>query len=184
MPPRTALHFFNYDYIFDGKYGIWNALIRGVEFERGFNLKKLEGFDCIIAPDFSLYLDMPLAWQIWNVYRSRVVVYALQELGYKVIVNARWTDVASYEFCFEGIEEKSIVAVGSYGCSNKLEDRKLFDSGLVELIKRVKPDAIVIYGTITDSMKDILEKNNQKYYVFRSDTSVAMEEHCHGNESK
>lgn len=184
LPPKTALHFFNYDYIFDGKYGIWNALISGIEFKRGFNLKKLEGFDCIIAPDFSLYLDMPLAWQIWNIYRSRVVVHALQELGYRVIVNARWTDETSYNFCFEGIETGSIVSVGSHGCSNKLTDRRLFDTGLVELINRVKPTAIIIYGSVTDSMKAILEKHNQKYIVFRSETSIAMEEHVHGNESR
>ncbi len=184
LPPRTALHFYNYDYIFDGNHGIWNALIRGIEFEQGFSLKKLEGFDCIIAPDFSLYLDMPLAWQIWNIYRSRVVVHALQELGYRVIVNARWTDETSYEYCFEGIEKGSIVAVGSYGCSKALADRKLFESGLEEMISRVKPTAIIIYGSITDSMKTILEKHNLKYIVFRSETSMAMEEHVHGNESR
>lgn len=183
LPPRTALHFYSFDYIFDGEHGIWNSLVRGIEFVRGFNLKKLEGFDSIIAPDFSLYLDMPIAWQIWNVYRSRVVVHALQELGYKVIVNVRWTDEASYEFCFEGIEEGSLVAVGSYGCSNRLADRKLFDAGLEELIRRINPAAIIVYGSVTDSMKRVLETHKQKYYIFHSDTSVAMEEYRHGNES-
>lgn len=184
LPPRTALHFYNFDYIFDGEHGVWNSFIRGIEFERGFNLKKLEGFDCIISPDFSLYLDMPIAWQIWNVYRSRVVVHALQELGYKVIVNVRWTDETSYEFCFEGIEKGSIVAVGSYGCSSKLADRKLFDTGLEELIQRVAPTAIIVYGSVTDSMKRVLENHKQKYCIFHSDTSIAMEKYCHGNESK
>ena len=103
LPAKTALHFYVYDYIFDGEYGVWNALIRGSEFARGFNLEKLEGFDYIIVPDFSLYMDMPIGWQIWNVYRSRVVAYALQELGYKVIINVRWTDETSYEFCFEDL---------------------------------------------------------------------------------
>ena len=69
LQPKTALHFYVYDYIFDGEHGVWNALIRGTEFARGFNLGKLEGFDCIIVPDFSLYMDMPVEWQIWNVYR-------------------------------------------------------------------------------------------------------------------
>ncbi|MCR5299657.1 MAG: DUF4417 domain-containing protein [Erysipelotrichaceae bacterium] len=181
---KTALHFYNHDYIFDGKYGVWNALMRGVEFERGFNLRKLDEFYCIIAPDYSLYLDMPLAWQIWNVYRNRVVTHALQELGYRMVVNVRWTNEASYEFCFSGIEEGSIVAVGSYGCSKTIADRCLFDSGLEELIIRVIPETIIIYGSVTDSMKSILLKYNQKYIAFRSDTSVAMEVCYRGNESK
>ena len=28
----------------------------------------------------------------------------------------RWTDEASFEFCFGGIEQGFVVAVGSYGC--------------------------------------------------------------------
>lgn len=178
----TALHFYVYDYLFDGEYGVWNSLIRGVEFKRGFNLDKLEGFDYIITPDYSLNGDMPIEWQIWNVYRSRVVTIALQELGYKVLVNARWTYENSFEFCFAGIEEGSIVAVGSYGCSKKRTDKKMFDNGLNELIIRVKPKTIIIYGTLTDSAKVILKKHNQEYVAFRSDTDIAMEESRHGNE--
>lgn len=182
IPSRTALHFYVYDYLFDGEFGIWNSLIRGVEFARGFNLSKLEGFDCIIAPDYSLYLDMPISWQIWNIYRSRVVVYALQSLGYKVIVNARWTDESSYDFCFEGIEAGSIVAVGTHGCSKERVDRKIFDAGLEELIRRVKPKSIIIYGAITETVRNILKKNDQNYIVFRSETSIVMEESHYGHE--
>ncbi len=184
LQPKTALHFYVYDYIFDGEHGVWNALIRGTEFARGFNLGKLEGFDCIIVPDFSLYMDMPVEWQIWNVYRSRVVAHALQELGYKVIINVRWTDETSYEFCFEGIEEGSIIAVGSYGCSKERIDRALFDNGLEEAIKRLRPKSIIIYGSLTNTAKDILESNHQEYMVFKSDTATAMEEFRHGNESQ
>lgn len=28
IPSRTALHFYVYDYLFDGEFGIWNSLIR------------------------------------------------------------------------------------------------------------------------------------------------------------
>lgn len=184
LQPKTALHFYVYDYIFDGEHGVWNALIRGTEFARGFNLGKLEGFDYIIVPDFSLYMDMPVEWQIWNVYRGRVVAHALQELGYKVIINVRWTDETSYEFCFEGIEEGSIIAVGSYGCSKERIDRALFDNGLEEAIKRLRPKSIIIYGSLTNTAKDILESNHQEYMVFKSDTATAMEEFRHGNESQ
>ncbi len=182
IPPGTALHFYVYDYLFDSEHGIWNSLIRGVEFKRGFNLQKLQGFDYIIVPDFSLYLDMPIAMQIWNIYRSRVVAYALQQLGYKVIINVRWTDENSYEFCFEGIEDGSVVAVGSYGCSKKGKDKQLFENGLKELIKRIKPKNILFYGTITHSAKTILEENKQNYVQFLPEITSVMEEKHHGNE--
>ena len=86
--PGTALHFYIFDYVFDGEHEVWNSLARGVEFKKGFNLDKLEEYDFIIVPDLSLYGDMPLSMQIWNVYRARVIAYALQQLGYKVIINA------------------------------------------------------------------------------------------------
>ena len=184
IPPGTALHFYVYDYLFDGEHGIWNSLIRGVEFKHGFNLQKLQGFDYIIVPDFSLYLDMPMAMQIWNIYRSRVVAYALQQLGYKVIINVRWTDENSYEFCFEGIEYGSVVAVGSYGCSKEKVDITLFNAGLEEMIKRIRPSVIIFYGTVKESTKIILERYEQKYIAFGSDTANVMEKVRHGNESK
>ncbi len=182
IPRGTALHFYLHDYCFDGEYGVWNSLIRGVEFRRGFNLDKLEGFDYIIVPDYSLNADMPIDWQSWNTYRSRVVGHALQDLGYKVIINARWSDESSYEFCFTGIAEGSIVSVGTHGCSRALEDVQLFNEGLIELINRVKPKAIIIYGSLPDSSKQILELYKQKYVVFKSDTAIAMEKYRHGNE--
>ena len=184
IPSGTALHFYIFDYLFDGENGVWNSLIRGIEFKRGFNLDKLDKFDSIIVPDYSLYGDLPIEWQIWNVYRSRVVAHALQELGYKVIINARWADERSYEFCFTGIEMGSIVAVGTHGCSKELVDRYLFDQGLVELIKRVKPQTIIFYGALTDSVKALLNEYNQNYIVFKSDTAKSMEVYHHGNESK
>ena len=181
----TALHFYIYDYIFDGEQGVWNSLVRGVEFKRGFNLKKLEGNDYIIVPDLSLYGDMPLVvMQMWIVYRARAIAYALQQLGFKVIINVRWTDESSYEFCFDGIEHGSVVAVGSYGCSKASVDRYLFDKGLEELIKRVQPECIFFYGTVTDSMKVILDKYNQNYVAFVPDSTSALEEYKHGNESE
>ena len=75
--PGTALHFYLFDYVFDGEHGVWNSLVRGVEFKKGFNLDKLEGYDFIIVPDLPLYGDMPLSIQLWIVYRARVIAYAL-----------------------------------------------------------------------------------------------------------
>jgi hypothetical protein len=125
---------------------------------------------------------MPLPMQIWNVYRTRVIAYALQQLGYKVIINVRWTDESSYEFCFDGIKYGSVFAVGSYGCSKALTDKHLFEKGLQELIIRVHPECVIFYGTVTVAAKAILDKYDQKYVVFVPDITSAMEEYKYGNE--
>ena len=58
-------------------------------------LKRYAG---VIAPDFSLYRDMPLVMQQWNVYRSRAIAHWLQENGIPVIANVRWGDRRTTQF--------------------------------------------------------------------------------------
>lgn len=56
------VHFYEDDYLFER---IWKSPERYLDI-----LKKYKG---VILPDFSLYRDMPLAMQIWNIYRSRAL---------------------------------------------------------------------------------------------------------------
>ena len=163
----AALHFYVYDYLFDGRFGVWNTLISGTEYKKGFCLKRLEDYGCLIAPDYSLYLDMPVEWQIWNTYRNRIVTFALQELGYSVIPSVRWSDTKSFAFCFEGIKQNSIVSVGSYGCSKTIADKLLFEIGLEELIKRLNPSTILFYGSLSNKCKEILSEHQQKHLLFK-----------------
>ena len=55
-------------------------------FERIWNrperyLPILSKFKGVITPDFSLYRDMPLVMQQWNIYRGRAIGHWLQENG-------------------------------------------------------------------------------------------------------
>ena len=55
-------------------------------FERIWNnprryLPILSKFKGVISPDFSLYRDMPLVMQLWNIYRNRAIGCWLQENG-------------------------------------------------------------------------------------------------------
>lgn len=177
------VHFYQKDYTFDGKYGIWNSLIQNENHKRGFNLSKIDGFGAVICPDFSTYSDMPRVMQIWNVFRSRTVGYFLSNLGYNTIPNVRWTDSKSYGYSYAGIRKNSIVAVSTLGCLRSKADRELFLPGLEELIIRKKPKCIILYGSLTDDVSNILLKYNQKYLFFPSEISIAMELK-YGNESK
>lgn len=59
---EAGVHFFLDDSRFER---IWKEPYRYI--------KILQRFTCVLAPDFSLYMDMPLAMKIWNVYRSRLL---------------------------------------------------------------------------------------------------------------
>lgn len=96
----------------------------------------------VMSPDFSLLIGMPKPMQMWNVYRNRLVGYIWQTAGINVIPTISWSDKSSFEYCFEGVEIGSVVAVSNIGCRN--EDHKtFFDAGFNEMIQRIKPKKIL-----------------------------------------
>lgn len=130
---------------------------RDKNFERLWNtpnkyLAKLKKFNGVISPDFSLYRNMPLVMQMWNTYRGRALATWLQDNGVQIIPNVRFNDERTYEFCFCGIEKHSTVAVGTHGCIKKNIDKKYFKNGLEELVKRLSPKNIIVYGAAPDDI--------------------------------
>lgn len=179
---KSYCHFYLDDYKFDGTYGVWNTLVWNRYFQKGFNINKLKNIDGIICPDYSNYNDMPKVMQIWNVYRSRAVGYFFNSRGLTAIPNVRWTDESSYIYAFAGLKKGSVVAVSTLGCLRNKIDNKLFMDGLEELIKRINPSIILIYGNVNESIIKIFTSYNQNYKVYPSDISLAYKEKLHGNE--
>lgn len=115
-------------------------------------LNKLKKFRGVISPDFSLYRNMPLVMQMWNTYRGRAIAVWLQNNGIEVIPNVRVGDERTYSFCFDGVEENKTVAVGTHGCIKRKEDKLFFKVGLAQLVKRLLPKTIIVYGAAPDSI--------------------------------
>ena len=128
-----------------------------VSFERIWNrperyLPILSKFKGVITPDFSLYRDMPLVMQQWNIYRGRAIGHWLQENGIHVIPNIRWGDERTYDAACLGISQRSTIAVGSHGCIKLTEERKQFAKGLDYVISKLHPKVIVVYGTAPEAV--------------------------------
>ena len=134
------IHFWIDDFKFDGiKEGIW---------VKPQNLLDLAShFSGIITPDFSTYADFPNPLCIWNTYRMRALGYWIGKNGIPVINNVRWGNINTWDYCFEGIEPNSIIAIGVSASNPRIiNNRPLFDAGFLELIKRLSPTDIIIYG--------------------------------------
>lgn len=128
-----GIHFYIDDYKMEGLY--YNP-------ER--SIHRIAQYKFVITPDYSLYRDMPKAVQLFNVFRSRWCGAFWQSKGMTVIPNVSWGDSTTFEFCFDGIEEGSIVAVGTIGCKRS---KLAFMRGYNEMLKRIKPSAIICYGS-------------------------------------
>lgn len=130
-----GVHFYIDDYQFER---VWNEPYKYIE--------RLKQFDCVFTPDFSLYLEMPIAMQIWNVFRSRLVGQLMQDAGIKVIPTLQWCDKNSYDFCFDGLSEGGVVTVSTIGVKQNDHSNKLWFDGMDEAIKRLNPKHVVVYG--------------------------------------
>ena len=152
-----------------------------VKFERLWNnpkryLKKLKRFKGVISPDFSLYRNMPLVMQQWNTYRSRALAVWLQNNGIEVIPNIRFNDERTYDFCFDGIERFKTIAVGTHGCIKNKIDKEYFKKGLAELVKRLSPKTIIIYGATPDDIFKVYKDAGIEIISFESEFSKSRKQ--------
>ena len=138
---ESWVHFYEDDAAFER---LWNTPRKYLPI-----LKRYKG---VISPDFSLYRDMPLVMQHWNIYRSHAGAVWLQSCGIPVLANVRWADVRTFDVCCAGVPKHAAIAIGSHGCIKLLHDREFFSRGLEHIVRALKPNTIVVYGAAPDAI--------------------------------
>lgn len=136
---KKGVHFFVDDYRFTGIYDNPKR-----------TLGRYSQYSFLLTPDFSTYADMPLCRQIEGVFKNRWVGAYWQDKGLIVIPTISWSDVRSFEFSFDGVEQGSTVAVGMIGCKRS---RVAFMRGYNEMLERLRPEMILVFGTPFPEMK-------------------------------
>lgn len=114
------------------------------------SLEKYSQYAFLLTPDFSTYADMDLWHQLENVAKNRWVGAYWQSKGCVVIPTISWSDSRSFEFCFDGVERGSTVAVGMIGCK---KSKFSFMRGYNEMLMRLKPERIIVFGTPFSEME-------------------------------
>ena len=112
-----------------------------------------------ISLDCSLYRNAPYAAQVTNVYRSRAIGSYYQRQGVYVIPQIRWgnsltytTEVFPEKVAFLGVEKHSIVAIGTYGCSQTKDDKYHLKAGLEAMLETLEPVVVLVYGSMNKSV--------------------------------
>lgn len=129
-----CIHFYLDDYQFER---VWQQPEKYIDI--------LRKFDCVLTPDFSLYRDMPIANMIWNVYRSRLIGQMMQDAGLKVIPTVSWGGPKTFDFCFDGLPEDSVLSVSTIGAKRGAA-LVYWVNGMSELLRRKNPKTLLIYG--------------------------------------
>lgn len=135
----AGIHFYLDDYLFER---IWVNPDRYIEI--------LQTYDCVLSPDFSLYMNMPMAMKIWNTYRSRLIGQILQDNGIIVIPTLSWAEPETFEFCFDGLSEGGVISVSTIGVKRSDDAMDIWTAGMDEALTRLKPSHIVVYGGAID----------------------------------
>ena len=132
---NKGVHFYLDDYQFER---IWQR--------PKYYIDKLKQFDCVLTPDFSLYLDMPVAMMVWNVYRSRLIGQIMQDYGLTVIPTVTWADENSFNFCFDGLPKFATLSISTIGVKRDSNAMKIWQAGVKEMLKRLQPMRLIVYG--------------------------------------
>ena len=156
------------DYKFDSTKGIW--------FGYKIALRVLKHFAGIVTPDFSTCQDFPEPLKFYNTYRMRAFGYWYGRQGGEVFNNVRWGTPETYDYCFNGIPKNDIVVIGTSGGSpRKLIDRKRFEDGLEEMVKRLTPHTIIVYGSANYECFEKLKEQGINIIDFPSRTAQRFE---------
>ena len=136
---KNGVHFFVDDYRFNGIYNNPEK-----------SLRKYSQYAFLLSPDFSTYADMNLWRQLESVAKNRWCGCYWQEQGLTVIPTISWSTPRSYEFCFDGVEKNSIIAIGMIGCK---QNKKEFLRGYDYMLSKIDPEAVICFGTPFDEMR-------------------------------
>lgn len=133
---RSIVHFYLDDYRFET---VWTRVNRGLG-----HIRRHWG---TLGPDFSLYRDWPPILQMWNTYRARWVCRFWQENDVRVIPTVNWSTEDNYAWCFTGLPAGQIISIGVPDQRDQ-ETAKLFESGYWEMIRRIDPRIVLVYGKL------------------------------------
>lgn len=132
------VHFFLYDYKFER---VWK--------NPDTDLEKLKRYKAVLTPDFSMYMEMNPTLQLYNTFRNRWCGAYYASKGIRVIPTVSWGNENTFEFCFDGIEKGSVVAVSTYMVTehnHHKEQKEFFLKGYNEMLRRIEPTKIICYN--------------------------------------
>lgn len=121
----------------------------------------------IIGLDFSVHSDMPIVKQKAQMNDNLSLTYYYGSQGIKVIPNIRCgVDELIPEFLM-AIPKHSIIAVGTHGFIKTRQEKNEWFCFLEEIIKELEPSKIIVYGTLTGKMFDVLKKK-ENFVIYDS----------------
>lgn len=135
-PEDKILHFYVDDYQFER---VWNDPDRCIPM--------LRKFKAVLAPDFSIYDDFPMAVNLFNHYRKQWCAAYWQEHGITVIPTICYGTPETYGWCFEGTPKHSLISISTIGgFGNHSDNKQSWLDGYYKCLEVLQPSEILLFG--------------------------------------
>lgn len=144
---------FDYDYLLDNLVSNPSVYV-----ERFLTYK------CVCEPDLSIKVGDPLAIAIANSFRSHCTSYYLLQHDCKVIPTIKWSTPDTYDVCFSGYEKGGSVIISTIGAIRDERSRMYFVRGFREMLNRLSPDSIGLYGDHPKWIEDLVPSQLDVHY--------------------
>lgn len=138
---KQWVHFFLPDYRFQQ---VWNHPENYIEC--------FGQYKGICSPDFSCYIGMPKAMQIFNVYRMAFLSAYYERYGIKVLPSVTWGEPDTYSWCFDWVPKHSAIVVSTVGCVQNKKATLEFLRGYEKMLEVVDPYQVILYGHVNDDI--------------------------------
>ena len=135
-----------------------NKFILGFSYDKYLNrfwndplkyIPRLQSAHAVATPDFTIDPQMNFSDYLHQVHKNRWLGCLWQSYGILTLPTVGWTTAEWDYLSFCGIEHGSIVVISTLGSKRNIE---YFMRGYTEMIKRIEPPLIVVYGDVLPNM--------------------------------
>lgn len=162
---NTCVFFYEYDSVFDGINGLFNAIYYDNKKLLEKYKNRFKNVKMIIEPDYSQVRDIEVIEQKYRQFKARVVgLWFLLEMHIPVIPNVNYAGENSFAYMLDGIHSAKMLAMSLKGILDKPKEEVLFKKVLKQVCDNTDVKTIVCYttGIIQDKTNELFAYAHKK----------------------
>lgn len=148
----TAVGFWQYDDVFDGIHGLYNAIYYHDDSLLKEYRKRFEGVRFFFTPDYSQFGDLDDLEALYRLKKARIVgLWFSIELGAVVIPFITFPTIEGVSLALQGLEQCSVVAFSTKGYVCNKTERAILTESVRMTVDALSLSTIIVYDVCGDN---------------------------------
>lgn len=154
--PKTAVAYFQFDNLFNGQHGLYNAIYYNNRKDLRLFKKRFKGIRFAIAPDCSECGDIDLLENLHRLRQSRVMsLWLTIEMGICVIPLITFPNLEFLPLILNGLKECNVVAFSTKGYITNSKEKEILREAIKRTVDTLHLKSIVVYDVCKTDEKAI-----------------------------